>query len=199
VLYLNALGRAGSQAELNMWVPLLSQPNGQFIVASDIEHSAEARNHLVTDWYLTFLGRKPMGGEQQGLVNQLLSGASEELVLSEILGSNEFLARAQTLAPSGTPQSGFVQALYMLLFNRTPSTAEINAWLATLASQSRQLVALDFLLSGEYRGDLINAYYNVLLHRTSDPVGFAAFFYSGLDQDGLRLAFENSSEFFNNG
>ena len=35
------VGRQGSLAEWNSWIPLLSQPNGRFLVANGIERSAE--------------------------------------------------------------------------------------------------------------------------------------------------------------
>src|SRR5205085_4368370 len=63
VLYLNVLGRAGSTAELDLWVGLLGGANGRFQVASGIEHSLEARQHLVRAWYRAFLGRTALGTE----------------------------------------------------------------------------------------------------------------------------------------
>jgi hypothetical protein len=59
VLYLNAPGRPGTLPELKGWVSLYNgSPNGQFVVSQDIEHSLEARDHLVKTWYNTFLGRQ---------------------------------------------------------------------------------------------------------------------------------------------
>ena len=61
-------------------------------------------------------------------------------------------------------------------------------------------VAEGFLTSGEYRNNLIVAYYNVLLHRTPSAAEIAGWFSDNLDQDSLRLDIETaSSEFFTNG
>ena len=60
----------------------------------------------------------------------LLSGQTEEQVLSILLGSQEFFNRAQTLAGSGTADERFVKALYQLLFNRTPGANEVSIELA---------------------------------------------------------------------
>ena len=108
-LYLAELGRAGSAAELSSWLPTLRGPNGQATVALSIENSPEGRTNLVRGWYRTYLGRPATGGEEAGRVVALLAGTSEEAVLGGILGSDEFLAHAQTLAIQGTPQERFVR------------------------------------------------------------------------------------------
>src|SRR5262249_30653423 len=111
-LYLDALGRPGSKAELDAWAAFITGTDASLaVVASGIERSPEARTHLVRSWYQTFLGRPAQGNEEQGWVNLLLAGLTEERVLSIILGSpglggdphGEFYQHAQTLIPSGTP------------------------------------------------------------------------------------------------
>ena len=66
---------------------------------------AYLRAELARSWYVAYLGRQANGTEEQPLVNLLHSGQTEEQVLSVLLSSQEFLARAQTLVPSGTPTS----------------------------------------------------------------------------------------------
>ena len=107
-LYLDDLGRAGGVAELNGWVAVLNSA-GQRAVVTDIEDSFEARDRVVQGWYQTFLGRAPRNGEENGFAN-LLATKTEEQVLSQILASNEFYARAQTLISSGTPDQRYVEA-----------------------------------------------------------------------------------------
>src|SRR5262249_39827962 len=131
VLYLNALGRVGSLGEINAWVGFFNSTAGnqaqkQFAVANAIELSGEARTHLVKGWYLNYLGRVALGGEEQGWVNALLSGQTEETMLGGFLGTPEFFNRAQTLIASGTQNERFVSALYLLLLDRTPSAGEIQ-------------------------------------------------------------------------
>src|SRR5262249_9660592 len=131
-VYLNALGRAGSTAELNGWVNVLQGPNGQAAVAQGIENSPEGRANLGKGWYRTFLGRTAQGGEELAHANALRAGATEEAVLGGILGSQEFLTRAQTLIATGTQQERFVQALYLLLLNRTAGAGEVAGQVAAL-------------------------------------------------------------------
>jgi hypothetical protein len=198
-LYLDALGRPGIVAELNVWVGVLnSVPNGQAAVARAIETSPEGRDNLVQGWYLTFLGRPAVGGEEAPHVNALLAGASEESVLSDILGGPEFHAHAQTLVSSGTPDERFVQALYQTLLGRTASPAELAGQVAGV-NAGRAQVAMGFLQSAEFRTDLVEEYYRVLLHRDGSPGDVSGWVNSGLGLLDLRVAFESQPEFFANG
>jgi len=184
-------------SELNAWVATLqSSSNGQAVVAADIEDSPEARRHLVDTWYRTYLGRPLGANEQQPWVSMLTGGASEEVTLSGILGSLEFNTRAQLLVSSGTADERYVQALYLVLLNRTGSNGEVASHVADLPSLGHDGVAQEFLFSAELRGNLIEAYYNTLLHRSSDAAGLAAWFSSGLDANHIRLEFEASIEFY---
>src|SRR6185503_19115655 len=120
-LYVDALGRVGSVAELDGWTSRL--PAGATsltpAVAAGIEGSSEARNRLVRGWFTTFLGQPPQGGAEQPFVNALLAGMSEEQVLSQLLGGTDFFQRAQTLIGGSDANANFVQALYQLLLGRT--------------------------------------------------------------------------------
>ena len=55
-LYLDNLGRAGSKAELDHWLPMLIA-GGQGAVAGGIQGSFEAHDHLVKAWYQTLSER----------------------------------------------------------------------------------------------------------------------------------------------
>ena len=92
-----------------------------------------------------------------------------------------------------------MRALYLLLLNRTASTGEVDSWANTLPTGSRAAVAFAFLHSDEYRVNLIDLYYAVLLHRIADPGGFNGWFNSGADASAMRLGFDDSAEFFSNG
>jgi hypothetical protein len=206
-LYLDALGRAGARSELDGWATLfnapgMSQAQAQNAIAAGIEHSAEARGHLVKSWYVTFLGRGAFGGEEQGFVNALLSGQTEEQVLSGILASQEFFNRAQTLAPGSSANEHFVQALYLLLLNRTGEASGVAGWVAGLPAVGRQGAALAFLTgtSGtEFRTDHFEGYYNALIHRPDDMPNLNNWVMSNLDMNTVRLGFEASAEFFVDG
>src|SRR5262249_41579637 len=203
-LYLDELGRPGSKAELDGWTTRFSmagttRAQALMQIATGIQHSGEARGHLVQSWYVAYLGRKAQGNEAQGWVNQLLAGQTEEQVLGQILASGEFQARAQTLISSGTADERFVQALFLVLLDRTGLPAEVSNWVNNLPAQGHQGVARGFLLSQEFRMDQFEGYYNALLHRPGDQAGLNNWLSSNLDVGAVRVRFEVSDEFFANG
>jgi hypothetical protein len=198
-LYLDVLGRAGMQSELDSWLPVLAGPGGQQGVAAGIEGRFEARDHLVKSWYLHYLGRPANGTEELGWVGLLQAGQTEEQVLSGILASQEFYNRAQTLGFGDTAAGNYVRALYQLLLNRTAGSAEVAGWESALSSVGRQGVGLGFLQSTECRTNQVEGYYEALLHRPADPASLNAWTSSGLDLVSVRIGFEASSEFFSNG
>jgi hypothetical protein len=200
VLYLDSLGRAGAKTELDFWVGALNGQGGsQGGVAKLIENSQEARTHLVDSWYQTYLGRAAGAGEAQPWVTLLASGQSEEGVLKQILATPEFYARAQTLVGSGTADERFVQTLYKLLLNRSGSSNDVAFWTNALPALGREGVVADFLASTEFHTNLIAAVYAALLHRPGDPAGDAFWMSQSLNANALRIGFEGTPEFFQNG
>jgi hypothetical protein len=126
-------------------------------------------------------------------------GQTEEQVLSQILGSQEFYARAQTMGFTGTADQNYVQALYQVLLNRTASNAEVDAWANSLSQMGTQGVAQGFLYSQEFRADQFEGYYNALLGRPDDPTGLNGWVMAPIDMQTVRIGFESGPEFFNNG
>jgi hypothetical protein len=202
-VYLDELGRAGARPELDVWAALfnsgITQSQARLAIAGAVQHSPEARDHLVKSWYSAFLGRHAGGGEEQGWANLLLAGHSEEQVLSLFLASPEFYARAQTLIPTGSADERYVQALYLLLLDRTGEASGVAGWLGALPTFGRQGVALGFLHSQEFRTDQSEGYYNALVHRPDDRPGLNAWVLSNLDIGSIRVGFEASPEFFADG
>jgi hypothetical protein len=156
-------------------------------------------DHLVKSWYANFLGRQATGGEEQGFVNALLAGQTEEQALSMLLGSAEFFTHAQTLGLGGSQNEQFVKALYLVLLDRTASDPEVAGWLAAVQQVGRQGTALGILQSQEFRTCQFEGYYNALLRRPDDPAGLNSWVMSNLDMGTVRIHFEASAEFFVNG
>jgi hypothetical protein len=196
-LYASLLGRSATAGEVAAWDSVLQGPGGADAAVQGVEHSPEARTHLVTSWYQTYLGRSPANGEEHGWVIPLLQGASEEAVLAGILGSDEFLHRAGALVPFGTADERFVQALYGRFLQRTGNPSEVNGWFSTMAREGRAGVALGILRSPEYRTDSVQAYYAELLHRATLPLTAEAALWidSGWDLTTIRTDFLESAEF----
>jgi hypothetical protein len=202
-LFLDALGRVGTRADLDQWASQL--PAGATsltqAVVSEIENSSEARDHLVRSWYLSYLGRPALNGEELPFVQFLSSGQSEEQVLSMLLGVGEFYTRAQALFPSGTADERFVQVLLLDLFNRTGTPDEVNQYVNLLPQVGRSGLAQVLLGSQEFRTIQFEGYYNALLHRpvTSADTLLNSLLASGMDILSARLIFETSPEYFTNG
>jgi hypothetical protein len=198
-LYNDFLGRNGAPSEWNGWVSVLPilGPAG---LAYDIIHSPEALTHAVDGFYVKFLGRQAVGGEEAGWVAALQNGATEEQVMAGILSSPEFAARANALIGGANADANYIQALYQLLLHRTASTAEVNVWLGALPN-GRAAVALGFLGSAEYRGDVVTQLYGTLLDRPMAPAAaeVAAWVNFGLDLLAMEAAFASSPEYFLNG
>jgi hypothetical protein len=159
-VYTNYLHRAGSVPEVTQWAPLLG-PIGQTGVVASIRKTTEAENVLVAGLYQQLLGRAEVGNEGAGWVTMFQQGATEEQVASLFLSSPEFARRANTLSGVNTNSSNdnYVQALYQVVLGRSASVGDVDSWLPSVVGSGRQAVALAFLKSPEFRGDLVNAMY----------------------------------------
>jgi hypothetical protein len=193
-LYESVLGRPASTAEQSSWVAA-TQALGGAVLASDIEHSAEARNRLVQGWYATYLGRAPAPGEDQFWVSDLVAGDTQEHALAGILGSGEYVARAAALNGGGS--AGFIQGLYGQLLGRPANGAEVAYWQGQLPQLGTGGVAAFFVRAPEYRADQVASYYTGLLHRTGSPGEINSWVVSGLDLTSIRVEFEITPEFVN--
>ena len=96
--------------------------------------------------------------------------------------------------------TSFVTALYNQLLNRAPDTAGLNNWVAAINSgASNQAVATAIWQSAEHRGDQVDAAYQLILGRASDPTGRQVFvnaLMSGqIGELGLDNILFNSTEF----
>jgi hypothetical protein len=200
-LYSTILGRNAASSEVAAWDPVLQGWGGPSTVASGIQHSPEALTRIVDGWYASYLARAPQNGEEQGWVSLLEQGVTEETVLDGILGSQEFLSRQARLFPTASPNQAFVEGLYSALLQRLPSPGEVNSWLALLPTSGRGAVAEAFLLSSEFRSDVVASYYADLLHRPSAPAPSEVngWVNSGMSLLDICVAFESSTEFFLNG
>ncbi len=90
-LYVDDLGRTGSKTELDYWVKVMNGSGGAAAAVTGIEDAPGATDRLVKSWYLLYLGRPAVNGEELGWAALLQHGRSEETVLSMILSSPEFL------------------------------------------------------------------------------------------------------------
>jgi hypothetical protein len=200
-LFNDFLKRDGSAADLDAWVSQLPTL-GQAGVANAISHSTEALDVAVVGFYQKFLGRTPQGGEQNGFVSELAAGATEEQVIAQIVSSNEFANRANALVGGANADTNFVQALYLLVLNRTGGTAEVDGWVSLLPSIGRSGVAAALLASTEARGDAIALLYGSgLLDRSLAPSAAEVngWVNSGLDLLTIQTQFASTTEYLADG
>jgi hypothetical protein len=200
------LDREGSPQEIAGWLPFL-KANGQAALAAAIYTSWEARTMLVSSWYVQFLGRAPAFGEEQGWVNRLLDGQSEEVVLSLFLSTPEFVAKA------GNRSDLVVQALFHDLLGRAASPSEQAAWVRNLNNFGLTTTAYLILASQECRTDWVFDLYNqdlnraivvplILPHRpyflrsASLDAGMKGWINSALDMCNLTIGICSTAEFY---
>jgi subtilisin-like proprotein convertase family protein len=198
-IYNDALGRPGTLAEWNQWLPTLGQANGRFLVANAINRSLEARDFVVTQWYSTYLGRQPLSGEEKGWANLMFTNhQTEEQTLAQILGTQEYFNHAAVVIGQPASNTTFVMALFKQVLNRTGSPAEVNGWVAQIPTIGRSGVAQAFLTSLEYREDVVRSYYITLLRRPTLPSiqEIDSWAKSSLDILSIRVGFESSVEFY---
>jgi uncharacterized protein YkwD len=190
-LYRVALGRDAGPEEVALWRGAV-QVHGAPAVAEAVARSHEARTRLVRAWYVTHLGRVPLGGEEQGWVQGLLAGAEEERVRAGILGSDEFYRRV------GGRNEALVQTLFGVLLGRAASPAEVVAYRDhVVPAAGRAGAALIVLLSQEHRTAEVRQFYSDLLGRTREPAPEEVHGWAGseLDVMRIRLGFLASAEF----
>lgn len=193
-LYVSALGRAASDAEVRLWQPVAGGSNGHAVVADAIERSTEGRTRLVKGWYTTYLGRSAANGEEQGWVRALVSGVTEEQILSGILGSQEYFQRA------GGRNDTLVQTLFQQFLGRAAGQNEVSLFVNMILPALNRVGMVNVVVaSQEYRGRMVTSYYTALLHRTPPASEVNGWVQSGLDLARVRIGFKGSNEYFLNG
>jgi len=201
-VYVKLLGRAPDPSAI-YWVNQLNSGLAPATFVQDIEASPEYLNDLVAGLYTKYLGRSPDAGAQTW-VSQLEAGVPIAQVTANILASQEFYNDT-----GGTPTS-YIETLYQDLLGRTPSQAELNSWLSVFnaglvrngtspngQATVRYQIALDFLTSSEYEGDLVNSYYSNYLYRPADLGGLNEFvgdLQAGISDQTVLAAIFGSAE-----
>lgn len=196
-LYERLLDRAAADSEVQIWVNIFNT-QGISAVVSGIALSGEARTNLVINWYEQFLGRTATPAEVQPWVQQLQNGTSEIQVLSSILGSAEFQARADLLIGGSNTNENYVRALYLLLLNRTAAQSEVNAWVSNINANGRTQVALSILGSQEFRINSVQNLYLTFLDRTGISSEWEGWASSNQSLTDIRLALLGTTEYFEN-
>ncbi|MGH7138138.1 MAG: DUF4214 domain-containing protein, partial [Pirellulales bacterium] len=166
-LYRELLGREPDAVGDTFWTGFLAAhntPAGRQDAIAGFMDSPEYKAHYITTLYEVFLGRAPEASGLQYWTDKMgepgtpgLHGGSadESFILSAIVGSDEFYARA-----GGTPE-GFVNALYQDLLGRPGEAAGVAGWVALVNAQpsNRDGIVRLFLTSPEAEHRLLDSFY----------------------------------------
>lgn len=177
-LYRELLGREADTAGSSFWVAYLAANNnaaGRQTVVEAFLNSAEYKAHYITTLYRVFLGRTPEPAAVQFWAAQmgqpgtpgLHNGpADESNILSRIVGSDEFYAKA-----GGTP-AAFVRAVYRDLLGRPGDANGVAGWVAILNAQPqrRDLIVRSFVSSPELAHKLLNSFFPALGGTPANPL-----------------------------
>src|SRR5262249_38759303 len=166
-VYLDLLGRPADATGLAAWTGVLDSGQATFFqVATAIIQSLEYRTDVVEGLYQRFLGRQADPTGLAGWVGVLGSGGTSVQVEAGILSSPEFFFR------SGSTNTGFLNALYQDLFNRTPDASGAATFGPFLAQGGSRAVLVNVMLaSQENITNMVQAHYQAFLHRALDPSG----------------------------
>jgi hypothetical protein len=188
-LYTRVLGRNASASELSFWSGQVAA-NGQAVVANGILRSSEALGPIVDQLYLQFLGRQSDTAGRNAWIGFLQKGGTREQVEAAFLTSPEYIAHIST---------DFVQSLYINIFGRTGAASELAFWNNQIQSLGLGGIANGFVLSTENRHNVIDGYFENLLHRIPTQAEIAPTISSSLDLLSIEAIILSSSEFYSNG
>jgi hypothetical protein len=150
--YTSVLGRTPSPAEVAAWAGFLrGNPAGASAIVQGFFHSPEfltTRRGTIADYvtalYATVLLRAPSQDEIDAWVPLIVARFNR--LVPGFVGSWEFQAVLRS-----TPPAAVVERLYRRVLGRTPTAAEVSAWVAALErSGDWHGVAIGFLDSPEY-------------------------------------------------
>jgi hypothetical protein len=189
--------RPASPLDIAAWVPPLDSATlsrSQF--ALGVMNSDEYRHVRINDFYSDFLGRSPSTIELNSF-NTLLQSATLAQGRAAILGSSEYFSL------SGSTNNAFLNDLYLDLLNRPIDLTALGFFggQLTLGTATRTDVALSVQGSDEWRGDIVEQYYQQFLRRPADPVGlstFKNFLNTGGTEQQVIAALLGSDEYFAN-
>jgi hypothetical protein len=160
-VYRDLLHRQVDPVGLAFWNSQLAQGATREQVIAGIQSTQEYRDVEVDELYQQYLHR---GADPSGLASStqfLAHGGTVEQLSSIIVSSPEYFH-----ARGGDTNHGFVDALYHDALGRAPDPTGEAAFEQLLANGGTRQQAADIIFgSAEYRGDLVQSFYQNLLDR----------------------------------
>ncbi|MCL3859658.1 DUF4214 domain-containing protein [Actinotalea sp. K2] len=165
-VYRDLFQRSPDAEGLRTWTRALNTGTPRVAVANAITASTEYRSGLIRGAYRDFLGRTPDPKGMTDWLSAMAGGLTIQRMEAGFLASPEYFAQA------GNDDARWVSRLYNHVLNRQPGPAEVDHWVAALAQgQTRDGVAIGFVLSTERLTTVVDGYYRHLLGRGLDPTG----------------------------
>jgi hypothetical protein len=129
-MYQNLLDRTPGQSEVDGWVTDIANGDTPYNVAYGFAHGIEREGNRITSDYVTYLGRVPSAAERNAWVNFFESASSpgNETVVAGFIGGPEYWV------VHGSAAAAWINAVYMDVLGRSPSTAEVDALLPILTT-----------------------------------------------------------------
>jgi hypothetical protein len=198
-MFAERLERTPDTAAMTFFRGVLNS-GGQAAVVQDIEQSEEAEIDLIRNDFLHLLGRDVDNAGAAFFLSLFQQGATEEQVEATILGSQEFMAHAQSLIGATNQNENFIRGAFTLLLGHDASASALSAWENFLQSGNTTTAALLMTESTEFRTQALNGFFATLLGRPLDAAG-SNFFLNvpGMSLSQMRMAIEDSAEFLSRG
>ncbi len=194
-VYLDILHRTVDAGGLNYWSSLLDTGRlspAQFV--SQLENSAEFRGTQVDTAYRTFLHRPADPAALGFWVPYLQSGHTIAELRAQLIGSDEYFARA------GRTNDGFLDQLYVDVLNRHIDPAGRQLLLFLLQQFTpRQAIAANILAQSEAVDIVVRGLYQTYLRRNADEGGvlyFRNYLQHGGTEETIVAQLVGSQEYF---
>ena len=122
-LYVNMLGRAGTQAEVNLWLSQLQRGASPQTIAYAFATSRESQGNRIRADYQTFLGRTPTQPELDSWMSRFARGLTNEDIAAGFLASIEYF---NAPAKGKSEKADWVQSAVLDELQRSPTINEFN-------------------------------------------------------------------------
>ncbi|HMC89027.1 MAG TPA: DUF4214 domain-containing protein, partial [Gemmataceae bacterium] len=122
-LYVNVLGRTGTQAEVKLWLGQLQSGVSPQMIAYAFATSRESQGKRIRADYQTFLGRAPTQSEVDAWMSRFAQGLTNENVAAGFLGSIEYFNAS---AKGKSEKADWVQSAVLDELQRSPTINEFN-------------------------------------------------------------------------
>jgi hypothetical protein len=195
-VYHQILGRSVDQAGLNAFTAFMTHGGTPAQVVQILLSSMESLSMQVQSMITHYLHRAADSMLLNAGVQFLAAGGTREQFASILIGSAEYFMKR-----GGGANDGFLTALYTDTLQRSVDPVG-HAFFGGELTQgmSRQTVAMQILLTDEYRRVLINSFYVQILLRPADTTGresMLGLMKLGARDEAIMAILLSSQEFFN--